>query len=530
MVNSTDGEGEAAASPMQAGPAETRIGAWSRWLLAWDLEAFFRCNMTGFQHLRHNLVYPLVAGALLSVASFYATVHFDIVGALIGFAGGAAPYQRTIIEIMAALIAVLAALKISFAAASALNRYRLSGVTTSHYQFNVQESGIIAEKAAALLKDRLPARAIDAIGRLRRECDAGVDRAPYLVLRALSPVAVTFPVRPRMIKPRKLSKSGEKKIRDAKRNIDAVAGGVLWLLGAAPGARFQDDRNVDKIVQNKYTDKTVQEMPDDYQTDIFLRFHQSTVERTLPDAQRRRGRTCRYKTYSAVSNLRRTPIYVVSVRDIVDCLERRSDDYAPEEYAYIFQHTNELNKDNIVEFLSQSYYVGVSPRAQRYMKDVEGVARPILRRYDNGDCIMSFDAARVWRNEGGDDRHTKAIIALRRAIDLVSRKRAAEVSLKSRDILVVDNLRAMVARREDDPLISWRDIGVTVLSAAPFMPEFSGWWLRLIYGYPRDADVADYDGEASMNVAVPEETGKTAVQQEVAPQKEESAAISSQKG
>ena len=524
MGNIADSQSGAGAPPMKAGPSEARVGNWPRWLLAWDLEAFFRCNMTGFQHLRHNLVYPLIAGAVLSATIFYATRRFDVVGILIGFAGGAAPYQKTIIEIMVALIAVLAALKISFAAASALNRYRLSGVTTGHYQFNVQEAGIIAEKAASLLKDRLPSRAADAIERLRKECDAGVDRAPYLVLRALSPVALTFPVRPRMIKPRNLPKSAEKKIRDAKRNIDAVAGGVLWLLDAAPGARFQDDRNVDKIVQDKYTDKTVQEMPDNYQTDIFLRFHQSTVERSLPDAQKRRGRTCRYKTYSAISNLRRTPIYIIAVRDVIDCLEQKSADYTEEEYKKIFQHTNELNKDNIVEFLSQSYYVGVSPRAERYMKDVEGVARPILRRYDNGDSIMSFDAARVWRNEGGDDRHTKAIIALRRAIDLVSRKKAAEVVLTSRDILVVDNLRAMVARREDDPLISWRDVGVTVLCAAPFSPDFSGWWLRLIYGYPRDGDIADYDDEASMSGGVPEEAEKTL------PQKQESAAISSQTG
>jgi hypothetical protein len=99
---------------------------------------------------------------------------------------------------------------------------------------------------------------------------------------------------------------------------------------------------------------------------------------------------------------------------------------------------------------------------------------------------MAFDPARVWIHTGGTRRHVQAIMALRSAIHLVSRKQVYAITLHSRDILVVDNLRAMIARREDTAAVSWPNIWISMLpKIIPLFPDYSGWWLRLVFGYPR---------------------------------------------
>ncbi len=479
--------------------ADVDIGpVWRRWLVAHELSAYFRANMSLLEYLRLQYTYP--AFSIMIIAS--AALLMAILGTSDLFAAFAEHFDIDAIKRTdGALTQSLSIASIFFVVVLLLWWGRrnkdlcLRGVSTPKYVFDIQYSGLISAKAEEILRRRLASGELDAIVRLR----AGGSH-PYLVIRRLAPVPMLFPVKPdnfnRTFSSEEAGKKNTKHNLE-KRHLDAVAGGILSMLGAAPGARFVDDRRDDRIVLNKHTRKDVQELPDTQQADLFLRFHQSTVERTLPDANNQRGRTCRYVTYTCISNLRRTAIHVLSVLDIVNCLENRDGEYTEDEHAAVFRHSNEVNKDNIVNVLSESYYIGMTPRAERFMKDTEGAAGPILRKFGSDDYVMSFDAARVWRNEGGTDRHSKAIIALRNAIYLVSRKKAVAVKLASRDILVIDNLRAMVARREDDPGASVRDVWVTLLGVLPFVPDMTGWWLRMVYGYPVDSYGGDDEDQKS---------------------------------
>lgn len=365
------------------------------------------------------------------------------------------------------------------ACAAIVNFYRrasMRGVIHDKLEFNAHGATEISHSASIILKRHLPDAILGAIDELRKS-----SADPYLVIRGLVPVPLDFPIKPAVTRPRELGKRMDEKERRWTRIIDSTAGGLLHLLGAEPGPRFADDEEDERLVVDRFTRTDIQELPDMQQDDIFLRFHQSTIERPF-------DRICAFKTYTALSNMRAKPIFLLRVRDIIECLENKNGVYSQEEHDEIFFQSPNLEKERkrVVELLMEDKYQRDAPRAIRFLKGDKDAGRRIVRKVGD-DYIMAFDAARVWVHSSGSSLHKEAILALRGAIHQVSRKKLYEIKLRKRDVLIVDNLRAMVARREDAPFVGWIDILITVIHKFPHGPDFSGWWLREAYGYPSGA-------------------------------------------
>ena len=368
---------------------------------------------------------------------------------------------------------------------------RRRGVTTQAYWFNARHASELSQMAKGVLRQELPNPILDALGRLREHQDE-----PFMVVRKVVPIALRFPIRPRWLRRPIKSASRQHRIESAKRRMDSVAAGMLSILRVEPSARFNDDRADEKIVVNYYTRNDVQELPDIMQPDMFLRFHQSTVERSIPDINNNGGRICRFKTYTAVSNGLNRPIQLITVKDIIECLTNANGEYSAAEHAAIFERSPDLNADNVLGTLMESHYRRQPPRAIRYLKGEQGQLGPILRHFADHGYIMAFDAARVWVDSNGTDRHAQAIMALRSAIGLVSRAKVYEIKLRKRDMLIVDNLRVMTARQEDGNFVGLRECWVTFFHGLTSLflrdgLDYSGWWLRSVYGYPEESRSED---------------------------------------
>lgn len=296
---------------------------------------------------------------------------------------------------------------------------------------------------------------------------------PYRILKGFAPVPVFALRRPKDYRPSQPSNSRKKWEEDRLFKIDALCGGLLHVVGARPDARFLDGgQDGDKIVQDFYWRYDVQELPDTIQDDICLRFCQSTIERPAQS-------TCTYKTYVAINNFRKRPILLLRVKDIVNCLENKEGAH-DEHNAMIFRSLKHVNEKNVLHILSDHGFERYPPRMERVTADsTEPISGPILFKYGEDDWTMMFDPARVWAQEGNDKRtFMEAIVALRRAIHLVSRQQAIEVTLKKRDVLIVDNLRILVGRWEDRPGFSICDM------ITSFDRSLEGRWLRLVFGFP----------------------------------------------
>ncbi|MHA7871348.1 MAG: hypothetical protein ACX939_03260 [Hyphococcus sp.] len=324
-----------------------------------------------------------------------------------------------------------------------------------------------AEYAAKTLRYRAKHVVVEPLQELQHDRDT-----PFRILKKFAPLRPWKFYRPE--KYRRCDPAGEDD--EALINVDALCGGLLHILGARPEPRFTDGgRAGDPVLQNYYWRYDAQQMPDNIHEDIFLRFHQSTVERPLRSA-------CRFKTYAAISNFRKTPILILRVKDVIDCL-RNKDDAHSEHMSEIYHDLSLVRPGNIIETLAAQSYDRHPPRMQRFTADSVSLAPTrgaILFENDIDDWKMLFDAARVWAPDGSETRrYMEAVVALRRAIDLVSHSRAFNVVLDRRDVLVVNNLRVLIGRWEDRPsFFPWRD------SVASVFNHLEGRWLRQIYGFP----------------------------------------------
>jgi len=293
---------------------------------------------------------------------------------------------------------------------------------------------------------------------------------PYRILKGFAPVPSVGFYRPEKYRAAAISGSGN----DALINIDALCGALLDILHARPEPRFTDGgRADDPVLQDYHWRYDAQQMPDSMQEDIFLRFHQSTVERPLRSA-------CRFKTYAALNNFRKSPIHILRVKDVIDCLRDKDGEHS-DHMDVIYKDLSLVSTDNIVETLMAQSYHRYPPRMARFAADSLGpTPGAILFENDVDDWKMLFDAARVWAQDGAEMRkYLEAIVALRRAIDLVAHCKAVSVMLDRCDVLVVNNLRVLVGRWEDRPaLFPWRD------SVASVFKPLEGRWLRQIYGFP----------------------------------------------
>ncbi|MEM9496238.1 MAG: hypothetical protein AAGA09_09565 [Pseudomonadota bacterium] len=299
----------------------------------------------------------------------------------------------------------------------------------------------------------------------------------YVILKRYLPVPIFELRRPENCLKKDLSPTEEKKREEKLFLIDCLSAGVLSILGAKPHTRFGGDEATgdEPVVHDLYWRWDVQEIPDADQSDIFLRFHQSVIDRDYRN-------TCRYKTFAALNNYRQTPILLLRVKDVIDCLTNANNDYSEEEHKSVFAQLDQVTSAAYaLKLLSDSEYNLYPPRLERIPEGPYSARPgPILKPGENGDWIMQFDPARVWVVQEGDEKRVQAIAALRNAIHLASRRKTVKIVLDKRDLLVVDNRRALIARQEDRPSQAFRH-----RMAAKF-ESLEGRWLRKIYGFAKD--------------------------------------------
>ena len=337
--------------------------------------------------------------------------------------------------------------------------------------FTRDTAPIWAGHAAAVISHCAQESVVDKLAEFQSDVET-----PYRVIKGLAPLPFFFQRRPLGFETGKVSPADRYFIEDALFKTDALCGGVLHLLGARPGPRFDesgdDGGEDDPVAQDHYWRADVQEVPDSIQSDIFLRFHQSTIERAFTN-------TCRYKTYAAISNFRKTPVLILRVKDIVNCLRNEGGEHR-EHHALIYRGLREITPDNVLEALTSDAFERHPPRMERIAADdVDPKQGEVLREGEDDDWTMMFDPARVWVKEGASShKYMEALLALRNAIHFVSRRRTIAVHLAKRDVLIVDNRRALVGRQEERPAVSIED------AIASMREPLEGRWLRQIYGFP----------------------------------------------
>lgn len=323
----------------------------------------------------------------------------------------------------------------------------------------------IAAKAGERLEKVLPQRIIDQLGRLR-----AAQGHPYLLLKAASFSGPLFPASPADYARRLTSGKhahdhmlGDHRHSQLEANLracDTFAAGLLHLLGAQPEFRIVGAR--EPLVRDMVTDPLMPELNDRSTRDMPLRFHTSTTEKDLPGdgAGRGDGFVSNFKIITTMWNYRRIPVYLLSVDDLLAALP-------------------EGRKGQVIETLQKPIFDKIGPRADIGVSARTVNDAPLLHNMGtpaNPDWVMSFDPGRVWADDDPEGR--EALLILRDTLRWVSRTEAVrEIRLRRRDILIVDNMRALVTRRENPG--GFRD-ALAATAAGPRRRR----WLRLMYGYP----------------------------------------------
>ena len=288
---------------------------------------------------------------------------------------------------------------------------------------------------------------------------------PYRIFKRIAPIPYFKLWRPHMFSRADYDAAKQRQEEEDLFTADVFSGGLLRALDTIPEPRFP---NEDAVANDFYWRYDAQQVPDARIADIFLRFHQSTIERS-PDE------TCRFKVYVAISNFRQSPVLLLCVKDVLKCLETPH-----RHHPSIFYGLSEITSDNVIEALRDSKFSRFPPRLERV---AAGGMAPTTGRIlhlnpDDGLLDMMFDPARVWAADEADLKSIEAIVALRRTIHYVSRDQTIKVLLARRDALVVNNRRVLVGRWEDRPRFYWRDW------YAALRPNHRGRWLRQTYGFP----------------------------------------------
>ena len=350
----------------------------------------------------------------------------------------------------------------------------------------------IAESAKATLETYLPEKTTAKLRSLRKDKED-----PYRIVRGAVEIDPDFFKSPEdfvsLRRARKKSKAKEWTLSEAKSKhplgksererfnrivdvADAFAAGALRIAGAMPQTRLVSRPN-ELVGTNRYWRTDRQETPDSPSGDVFLRFHQSTIEKTFPPNVNSES-ICTYKTYVAMNNFRRTSVLLLRVSDVIRRLH---------EPDVVGQHWTK-GGDELIERLEATNFQVMGPRTEFYSDDNKSKptqGRRILYKAGDGknSYVMAFDPARVWEDQINNDKENRAaIMALRVAIDHAARFDSVEVVLGAGDLLIVNNLRMLVGRREDcpDSKFPWRDV------VAAFHEPLRGRWMRQTYGFPVD--------------------------------------------
>ncbi len=225
----------------------------------------------------------------------------------------------------------------------------------------------------------------------------------------------------------------DKRFREKYEQDDFIISGIAGKLGCNIRQRYLQEGC--SFAQNMLSDPGSPQASDLDPIDMALRFHQFFVAGEVPTQKQALIHSCRFRIFLCCKNLLRIPIYIVRLVDIINTYLCR---YEPEKRAATLKELTEKN------------YVFSGPRHDKYSKPAEAYG-PILKSdlQGPGDWIMCFDQERV-RAPVGDTEADKALLELRKAIQR-ARRDAIRVILRPREILIVDNQRALTSRREFVP-------------------------------------------------------------------------------
>lgn len=297
---------------------------------------------------------------------------------------------------------------------------------------------------------------------------------PYAVLRAASYWGPFFPATPedyatRVLRRRPHGEDGfedhqHSSIERRLRAVDSFSAALLHVLGAVPEFRVVGMR--EPLVRDLLTAPLMPELSDRSTRDMALRFHQSSTEKDLPGvgAGKGDGFVCNYKIFTCMWNYRKVPLYMLTVKDLLDALP-------------------EAGRGQIIATLQKPIFDKIGPRADIGVSSRPVNDSPLLVNAGTDqapDWLMSFDPGRVWAEDDPEGR--SALLVLRDTLRRVSRQDCVrEIKLNRRDVLVVDNMRALVSRREHPG-------GMADAFAQIAAGKRKRRWLRLMYGYPMQTE------------------------------------------
>lgn len=320
-----------------------------------------------------------------------------------------------------------------------------------------QSPELFSAGIANILRRSLPAAAIQRI-----ESFARGESEPFLVLRNVLSVPAGFPKTE--YRYRKIAGDWDQPVISKRqrqmRVIDSTLGGLLCLLHSVPTHRFA---SIHRCSYDLTTRWDYQQTFDSPQPDLPLRFHQRTVERPLPRSTADPATTALYAAFGAIRNPRRIPILLLPVDTVIATLRALS------------KSASEF--DETIRMLREPIYTKEYPRLSRHVYQIDAVraGEPILGTF-RGKDVMSFDSSLVWVSRSDEQRGMEAINKLRLAIEHASWDRAYEIRLARHDVLLVDNLRALVARAEETP-------SPIDLLSLPQLRDQMRRWLREMHGF-----------------------------------------------
>ncbi|MEM9839298.1 MAG: hypothetical protein AAF830_09095 [Pseudomonadota bacterium] len=235
--------------------------------------------------------------------------------------------------------------------------------------------------------------------------------------------------------------------------------------------------------RQRYTDEGVQMTTIRDNADVTLRYRTGAPHYRWPNPndEKSDGETAPYLLYTAIENPSAIGLFVITVDQIIARMpeavawQLEDEDLSEEELEAELDSVLCLLEENEIEM-----YGKWDEKTLRQRSEVALVPQPVLKNLsgdpDNPDWGLRWDPNRIdWSQfQANDGAIRRAFAALLKAVDLAEED-AEVVRLARGDGLIIDNLRAMVRRRELGAE------GVSYFRQVADYPET--WWLNVYYGF-----------------------------------------------
>lgn len=297
---------------------------------------------------------------------------------------------------------------------------------------------------------------------------------------ALAPYLVIQEVLHRFYSPFRKPENRKRCLRDIPN--DVTVAGILYALGTElRSKRVGDEAWYRDYISNHMKQKTMFSEGGDF----HLRFRQAAPHLNFPDELgATSGELPEMVAISCLKNPSKFPIFVLPIQSVVDSM--------PNAIASVRGKDPTFGEtlEDVFATLQQPVFP-MFDNWDRQKLEAGGAAAgggvgimntPIIKEGPNStekrtDWLMAWDPNRIRvRREEMDLKQRRALAVMLAAINLAA-PRAAAIYLRSGDVLVVDNQRALVSRREVD--FSRK----AALHRVSLLVPNHEWWLRVYYGF-----------------------------------------------